>query len=121
MVQKELRKHSQWFWEGFLKWYDGGGENGITSKRRFWGCSIFLHLEYWLPLYLKRLLELFFFFLYFFFFSLFFYTPSLVGFDDIWGEKSLLQKFLFKWNGMVRTLDILAVDGYSEMELYVPI
>jgi hypothetical protein len=32
MVQKELRKLSQWFWKGFLKWYDGGGENGITSK-----------------------------------------------------------------------------------------
>jgi hypothetical protein len=23
------------FWKGFLKWYDGGGENGITSKRIF--------------------------------------------------------------------------------------
>jgi hypothetical protein len=40
MVQKELRKHSPWFWKGFLKWYDGGGkygggENGITLKRIF--------------------------------------------------------------------------------------
>jgi hypothetical protein len=35
MVQKELRKFSQWFWIGFLKWYDGGGENGIISKRIF--------------------------------------------------------------------------------------
>jgi hypothetical protein len=35
MVQKELRKPSQWFWKGFLKWYDGGGENGITSKMIF--------------------------------------------------------------------------------------
>jgi hypothetical protein len=35
MVQKELRKLSQWFWKGFLKWYDEGGENEITSKRIF--------------------------------------------------------------------------------------
>jgi hypothetical protein len=35
MVQKELRKLSQWFQKGFLKWYDGGGGNGITSKRIF--------------------------------------------------------------------------------------
>jgi hypothetical protein len=35
MVQKELRKFSQGFWKGFLKWYDGGGENGITLKRMF--------------------------------------------------------------------------------------
>jgi hypothetical protein len=35
MVQKELRKFSQWFWRGFLKWYDGGGQNGITLKRIF--------------------------------------------------------------------------------------
>jgi hypothetical protein len=35
MVQKELRKLSQLFRKGILKWYDGGGENGITSKRIF--------------------------------------------------------------------------------------
>jgi hypothetical protein len=35
MVQKEVRKISQWFWKGFLKWYDRGGEDGITSKRIF--------------------------------------------------------------------------------------
>jgi hypothetical protein len=35
MVQKELRKLSQLFWKGFFKWCDGGGENGITSKRIF--------------------------------------------------------------------------------------
>jgi hypothetical protein len=23
------------WWKWFLKWYDGGGENGITSKRNF--------------------------------------------------------------------------------------
>jgi hypothetical protein len=35
MVEKELRKLSQSFWKGFLKWHDGGGENEITSKRIF--------------------------------------------------------------------------------------
>jgi hypothetical protein len=69
-------------------------------------------------------LPLFFFFSFLNMFSLFFsffYAPSLGGFDSIWGEKSLLQKFLFKWNGMVLTVDILAVDTYSGMELFTPI
>jgi hypothetical protein len=35
MVQKDFKKISQWFWKGFLKWYDGEGENGITSKKIF--------------------------------------------------------------------------------------
>jgi hypothetical protein len=35
MVQKELRHFSQGFLKVFLKWYDGGGENGITTKRIF--------------------------------------------------------------------------------------
>jgi hypothetical protein len=34
MVQKELKKLSQSFWKGFLKCYDGGGENEITSKKK---------------------------------------------------------------------------------------
>jgi hypothetical protein len=33
--KKELRKLSRWFWKEFLKWYDGVGENGFTSKRIF--------------------------------------------------------------------------------------
>jgi hypothetical protein len=33
--QKRVKKHSQWFWKGFLKCYDGGEENRITSKRIF--------------------------------------------------------------------------------------
>jgi hypothetical protein len=32
---KRVKKISQLFWKGFLKWYDGGGENGITLKRIF--------------------------------------------------------------------------------------
>jgi hypothetical protein len=27
--------HEIGVWKGFLKWYDGGGEHGITSKRIF--------------------------------------------------------------------------------------
>jgi hypothetical protein len=32
MVQKELRKISQRFWKGFLKWYDGGEKMGSHRK-----------------------------------------------------------------------------------------
>jgi hypothetical protein len=68
MVQKELTKFSQWFW----KWYDGGGENGITSKRIF-EVEVFFSSKYIdFPFYLKRLLELSFLFL-----SPFFHAPSL--------------------------------------------
>jgi hypothetical protein len=45
-----------------LKWYDGRGENGITSK---WGFEVemfFSSQNIDLPFYLKRLLELFSFF-----------------------------------------------------------
>jgi hypothetical protein len=56
-----------------LKWYDGGGENGITSKRIFEVEVFFSSQNIDFPFYLRRLLELFFFFL----FLLFFYAPSL--------------------------------------------
>jgi hypothetical protein len=58
MVQKELRKLSQWFWKGFLKWSDGGGENGITSKKVFEVEVFFSSQNIDFPFYLKRLLEL---------------------------------------------------------------
>jgi hypothetical protein len=32
---KKIKKISQRFWKEILKWYDGGRENGITSKRIF--------------------------------------------------------------------------------------
>jgi hypothetical protein len=53
----------------FLKWYDGGGENGITSKRIFEVEVFFSSRNIDFPFYLKRLLELFFF--------PFLYAPSL--------------------------------------------
>jgi hypothetical protein len=55
-----------------LKWYDGGGENGITSKRIFEVEVFFSSQNIDFPFYLRRLLELF-----FFPFSYFFYALSL--------------------------------------------
>jgi hypothetical protein len=113
------------------------GENHI--KKDFWSWSVFLTSEYWLSLYLKRLLELFFFFLFFLFLSFsffsffntfslsFFYAPSLedLGVLMIFEEKITSSKTFFSngltWNGMVLTVDILAVDAYSGMELCMPI
>jgi hypothetical protein len=43
-----------------LKWYDGGGENGITSKRIFEVDVFFSNPNIDFPFYLERLLELFF-------------------------------------------------------------
>jgi hypothetical protein len=95
-----------------LKWYDGGGENGITSK------SVFLLSKYWLPILFEETLGAF--------FSLFFMLHLLRtwGFDDIWGENHVLR-LLFKWlqytdgghifwNGVV---DILVVDAYFRVEV----
>jgi hypothetical protein len=117
MVQKELRKLSQWFWKWFLKWYDGGGENGITSKRIFEVEVFFSSQNIDFPFYLRRLLELVSFFLC--------SIPwGLGGFDDIWGENHFLKNLFsigMTWNGMVMTMDILALDAYSRMELCTPI
>jgi hypothetical protein len=109
MVQKELRKISQWFCKGFLKWYDGGGGNGITSKMIFLKLKCFSPIRMLTsPLFEETIgaflfLPLFFSFFLFNNFSLFFfYAPSLeeLGcFDDIWGKKSLLQKFSFQMEG----------------------
>jgi hypothetical protein len=122
MVQKELGKLSQWFWKGFLKWYDGGGENGITSKRIFEVEVFFSSWNIDFPFYLKRLLELFFFL--HTFFCICSISWGLGGFDDIWGENHFFKNFFsngLTWNGMVMTMDICAVDAYSGMELCTPI
>jgi hypothetical protein len=97
-----------------VKWYDGGGENGITSKRIFEVEVFFSSRNIDFPFYLKRLLELFF----FSFSSLLFYAPSLEDlgvFDDICGENHFFKNFFS--NG----LNILVVDAYSGMELCTPI
>jgi hypothetical protein len=32
---ERVKKTFSMIWKGFFKWYDEGGENGITSKRFF--------------------------------------------------------------------------------------
>jgi hypothetical protein len=109
MVQKKLRKFSQWFWKGFLKWYDGGGENGITLKRISEVEASFPSQNVNFPLYEEA-------FGVFLFLSLFFSSVSwgLRGFDDIWGEHHFFKNFFSSG------FNILAVDAYSRMELCTP-
>jgi hypothetical protein len=72
-----------------LKWYDGGEENGITSKMIFDVEVFFSYQNIEFPFYLKRLLELFFF--------LFFHAPSLEdsGVLMIFEEKITFSKTSF--------------------------
>jgi hypothetical protein len=134
MVQKELQNFLKWFWKGFLKWYDGGEENGLI-KKDFEVAIFFSSQNIDFPFLFEETLGAF-----FFFFSLsfsipfisFFYVPSLWGlrdFDHIWGERQP-SKILFKWHGMIwlildyedgGVLDISAVGAYSRVELCMPI
>jgi hypothetical protein len=113
-----------------LKWYDGGGENGITLKR------IFLKLKRFSPLRILTsplfeetpgaflFLPLFFSFFNNFSLSSFFMLHLLTswGLLMIFEEKThFFKNFLFKWNGMVMTVHILAVDAYSGVGLCMPI
>jgi hypothetical protein len=70
-----------------LKWYDGGGENGITSKRIFEVEVFFSSQNISFPFYLRRLLELFFLFSFFFFlfllFLLFFLVFNALSLEDL--------------------------------------
>jgi hypothetical protein len=94
--------------ERVLKWYDGEGENEITSKRFFKVEVFFSSQNIDFPFYLKRLLELFFF--------LFFVLHLLRtrGFDDFLGENHFFKNFFSTG------FNILAVDTYSGMELCMP-
>jgi hypothetical protein len=90
---KRVKKISQRFWKGFLKLYDGGGENGITSKKIFEVEVFFSSQNIDFPYYLKGLLELF------LSFSLFSRSVSW-GLGEFWWHlrrKSLLQKLFFEW------------------------
>jgi hypothetical protein len=106
MVQKELRKLSQWFWKGFLKWYDGEGENGITSKMTFEVEVFFSSQNIKSPFIWRDSWS--------FSFSSIFLLRLLRGFDEIWGENRCFKNFFP--NGF----NILAVDAYSGMELCPP-
>jgi hypothetical protein len=108
MIQKELWKFSQWFGKGF---WNGmmEGEKLESYKNNIWSWSVFLLSKYWLPLLFEETLGVFFFSKLFLplFHSFFLCSVSWGpgGFDDIRGEKSLLQQ-LFKWKGV----DLLGVD-----------
>jgi hypothetical protein len=111
MVQKELRKFSQWVWKGFLKWYDGGRENEITSKRIFEVEVSFSYQNVNFPFVWRD------FWSFSFSFSLFFFSSiswGLRGFDDIWRENHFFKNFFS--NGF----NILVVDTYSGVELCMP-
>jgi hypothetical protein len=77
-----------------LKWYDGGGENGITSKWIFKVEVFFSSQNIYFPFYFRRLLELFSFFLFF----PFFYAPSPedLGLLMIFVEKISYSKTSFQ-------------------------
>jgi hypothetical protein len=108
MVQ-ESRKFSQWFWKGFLKWYDGGGENKITSKRIFEVEVSFSSQNVNFPFIWRDFSS-------FSFLTLFFSSVSwgLRGFDDIWGENHFFKNFFSIG------FNILAVDTYFGVELWTP-
>jgi hypothetical protein len=86
-----------------LKWYDGAGENGITSKRIFLKFKCFSPLRILTSPLFEEILGAFLFLPLFFSFFLFFYALSL---EDLGGLKifedknNFLKNFLFKWNGM---------------------
>jgi hypothetical protein len=118
--------------ERFLKRYDWGVENEITSKMIFEVEVFFFSQNIDFP-FIWRDSWSFFFFLFSFFFLFFFFcflffqyffsfcsvSWGLGGFDDIWGENHFFKNFFS--NGMVVIMDILAVDAYSGMELCTPI
>jgi hypothetical protein len=51
---KRAKKIFSMIWKRFLKWYDGGGENGITSKKNFEVEVFFSYQNIDFPFYLKR-------------------------------------------------------------------
>jgi hypothetical protein len=89
-----------------LKWYDGGGENRITSKRVFEVEVFFSSQNIDFLFYLKRHLE----------FSFFSCSVSwgLGIFDDIWWENHFFKNFFSN------DFNVLAVDAYSRMKLCTP-
>jgi hypothetical protein len=111
-----------------LKWYDGGGENGITSKRIFLKLKCFSPIRILTSPLFEQTFGTFLVFSLFSFVSIIFlslfYAPSLedLGVLMIFEEKNhFFKNIIFKWNGMVMTMDILAVEAYSRMRLFTPI
>jgi hypothetical protein len=100
-----------------IVWWRGRKWNHI--KKDLWSWSVFLLSKYWLPLLFEEGE-------FFFLFSFFLCSISwgLRGFDDIWGENEFFKNLFsngMTWNGMVITMDVLAVNAYSGMDLCPPI
>jgi hypothetical protein len=113
-----------------MVWWRGRKWNHIKKDLKCFAplkilTSPFIWGNYW---------SFFFFFLFSFSFSTFFFLFSffflcsvswgLGGFYDIWGENHFFKNHFsngMTWNGVVMTMDILAVDAYSGIELCMPI
>jgi hypothetical protein len=81
-----------------LKWYDGGGENGITSKRIFEVEVFFSSENIDFPFYLKRHLDLSSFFLFFHALSLEDLGVSMTFEEKITSSKtSFLMASIYWW------------------------
>jgi hypothetical protein len=107
-----------------LKWYDGGKENRITSKRIFLKLKCFSPLRILTSPLFEETLGAFLFFLFFYFFNNFSLSFFMLRLLRTWRVLMIFEEkiyffknFLFKWNGMVMTVDILAVYTYSGMGL----
>jgi hypothetical protein len=77
-----------------LKWYDGRGENGITSKRIFEVEVFFSYRNIHFPVYFKTLLELFFFLL---FFLSFLYAPPLEDSRVLMIFEEMGELWIYRW------------------------
>jgi hypothetical protein len=112
---KSVKKTSSMILERVFEivWWRGRKWNHI--KKDLWSWSVFLLSKYWLPLLFEEGE-------FFFLFSFFLCSISwgLRGFDDIWGENEFFKNLFsngMTWNGMVITMDVLAVNAYSGMDL----
>jgi hypothetical protein len=80
---KRARKTFSMILERVFKWYDGGGENGITSKMIFEVQVFFSSQNIDFPLLFEETLGAFFLFSFSFFFSFFFF--SMLRLLRTWG------------------------------------
>jgi hypothetical protein len=105
---KRVKKTFSMIWKGFLKWYNGGGENGITSKRIFEVEVSFTSQNVNFPFIWRDSWSFSFSSSLSLFCSI---SWGLGGFDDIWGENHFFKNFFS--NGF----NILEVDAYSGVKL----
>jgi hypothetical protein len=110
-----------------LKWYDEGGENHI---KKIFDVEVFSPLRiltsplFEEPLRVFLFLPFFLFLSFFLFFTILFLSFSMLRLLIFEDKNHVLKNFFsigLTWNSMVMTVDILAVDAYSRMELCMPI